>query len=287
MKVGVISKGSPDYLIDIVTDGLIRLMGRQNLSLDYNFRGGAGGAYVHLGKNFAGPEPFDIHDSDVLIASSRSGPAISAWIKKTGKTKVACIDGEDDDAIRENCLHQVKTYFKREYLKGRAYSSKIRPLPFAAIPETTIGAVPLREPPVFYMGHPNHADRKWVAEVLTSMGFMPSTARIEKADYNRMLMGSLVGVSARGGGWDTYRYWEIPFFGAMLLSQRLGTVIPADFIEGAEALFFTGPQELKARLSEMLKDRTRARNIAEAGKIASRRRHLSYHRAKTVLEAIS
>ena len=56
MKVGVISKGSPDYLIDIVTDGLIRLLGRQSVALDYNVRGGCSGSYAHLLQGFQGPE---------------------------------------------------------------------------------------------------------------------------------------------------------------------------------------------------------------------------------------
>jgi len=36
MKVAVVSNGSPDYLIDIVTDGLIRLVGRERVHLSYN-----------------------------------------------------------------------------------------------------------------------------------------------------------------------------------------------------------------------------------------------------------
>lgn len=287
MKVGVISRGSPDYLIDIVTDGLIRLLGRKNVCLDYNTRGGWGGAYTHLFKDFAGPEPFDIHECDVLIASVRSETAIFQWMQKTGKKAVACLDGEDGPAMKSHIVPVVKTYFKREYLKGQAYPSNVRPLPFAAIPERVVEGMSLREPPVFYMGHPTHEDRKWVSAALTSLGFMPAKARIEKAAYNEYLMRSLVGISVRGNGWDTYRYWETPYFGAMLLSQRLGIVIPGDFEEGKEALFYSGPDELKSKLRAALADREETKKIAIAGKEATNKRHLSTHRAQTVLEALS
>lgn len=287
MKIGVISRGSPDYLIDIVTDGLIRLVGRQNISLDYNVRGDSRGQFVHLFKGFQGPEPFDIHESDILIASVRSKGAIFEWMRRTGKTKVAAIDGEDDTEIRQDVLNRAGLYFKREYLKTRSYPAKIRPLPFAAIPESVLENVPLREPPVFYLAHDTHPDRRWVDAALSSIGFMPFKGRFEKADYNRCLMGSLVGISARGGGWDTYRYWETPYFGAMLLSQRLEIAIPNDFKEGIEAVYFSGPDELKAKVREALADRSKAKRIAEAGKKACWERHLSIHRAKTVLEALS
>lgn len=287
MKVGIISKGSPDYLIDIVADGLIRLLGRQNVSLDYNARGGWGGQFVHLFKDFAGPEPFDIHDSDVLVASVRSETAMSEWMQKTGKNKVACIDGEDDPTLRNHIVPRVKAYFKREYLKGLACPGNVHPLPFAAIPEEVIENVPQRQYPVFYLGNPSHHDRLWVAGALTSMGFMPLNIRFEKAEYNKFLMGSMIGISARGGGWDTYRYWETPYFGAMLLSQRLDIVIPGDFVEGTEAVFYSGPDELKTKLRESLADPARTKKIADAGKAACRERHLSIHRAKTVLEKIS
>ena len=287
MKIGVISRGSPDYLIDIVTDGLIRLVGRQNISLDYNARGDWKGQFVHLFKNFQGPEPFDIYQSDILVASVRSTGAIFEWMRRTGKTKVAAIDGEDDTELRQDILSRSSVYFKREYLKTRTYPGKIKPLPFAAIPEPTLENVPLREPPVFYLAHQTHPDRQWVDGALSSMGFVPFKGRFEKADYNRCLQGSLVGISARGAGWDTYRYWETSYFGAMLLSQRLGIVIPNDFREGVEAVYFSGPDELKAKLREALADRSRAKRIAEEGKKACRERHLSIHRAKTILEALA
>ena len=99
MKVGIISRGSPDYLIDVVTDGFIRLLGRNSVSLDYNVRGGWGGPYIHLLQGFQGPEPFDIHEADFLVASSRSGTALKECKKQTGKTNSAFFDVEDSEPL--------------------------------------------------------------------------------------------------------------------------------------------------------------------------------------------
>jgi hypothetical protein len=45
LKVAVVSTGSPDFQIDIVADGLIRLLGKENVHLDYNRRVAPDGRY--------------------------------------------------------------------------------------------------------------------------------------------------------------------------------------------------------------------------------------------------
>lgn len=287
MKIGVISRGSPDYLIDIVTDGLVRLMGRQNLSVDYNVRLGTGGsgAYQHLCQGLQGPEPFDIHDAEVLIASSRSAEAARKWKARTGCPRVAIVDGEDLGTLDGSALAVARTYFKREYFNFTYYPSKVKPLPFAAIPEELPMEVPARRD-AFYSGHPNHPFRKEIAAAMTSLGFPPA-ANQDKKDYNRSLRASLVGVAVRGMGWDTYRYWEIPYFGAALLSQRPGHVIPGNFVEDQEAVFYDTAGDFKTKLRIMLSKPEETLRIATAGHKALRERHLSVNRARTVLESLS
>lgn len=285
MKVGVISKGSPDYLIDIVTDGLIRLLGRQGVSLDYTNRGGWGGQYIHLLQGFHGPEPYAIYDADILIASTRSADSAQEWMKRTGRKKVAIIDGEDFHML--HAMHTaVPLYFKREYLRSIKFPDNVIPFPFAAIPEHLPSAVDIANE-VFYRGHPTHHFRREIVAMLESMGIKVPTDRIEKEEYNKQLMASLVGVSVRGNGWDTYRYWEIPYFGAALLSQRLEIIIPNDFADGQEAVFYNNAEDFKFKLRGMLENQEKTFEIAKAGRLAAMSRHLSTHRARTVLEALA
>lgn len=285
MKVGVISKGSPDYLIDIVCDGLIKILGRNNVALDYQHKSRWGGQYSILMAGVEQENSFDIHDADVLVASDRSIPAMEAWIQRTGRKKIAFIDGEDGESLKyEPSL--VSIYFKREYISGGSYPSNVRPLPFAAIPEPHPKEAEITRE-VFYMGHASHPIRLEVADALTKMGHPVQAARIEKEPYNKLLISSLVGIAPRGFGWDTYRYWEIPFFGCALLAQRSPIVIPENFEDGNEAVFFDNVPDMVSKLNGLLKNPEATLAMASRGHEACLKRHLCTNRAKTVLEAIA
>lgn len=286
MRIGVISNGSPDYLIDIVTDGLIRLLGRDHVSLQYNVRGGWGGQYAILLKGFQGPEPFDIHEADILLGSTRSLPEMAAWLRKSGNQNVGLIDGEDDSRIRAEELKKVKVYFKREYIKGEVYPKTVVPLSFGAIPER-IPEVSEIVSPVFFLAHGSSPIRQEISSGLKDLGFHVPEARVEKVEYNVALASSLVGISARGGGWDTYRYWEVPYLAVALLSQRLNLIIPNNFTEDREAVFFSSAQECCAKLRKMLSDPLRTREMGRLAREKCLKYHLSIHRAKTVLENMS
>ena len=45
-------------------------------------------------------------------------------------------------------------------------------------------------------------------------------------DYMQVLARSRIAVSVRGLGYDTYRYWEIPYAGALLLSESPERLFP-------------------------------------------------------------
>lgn len=287
MNVGVISKGSPDYLIDIVTDGLLRLLGRKNVAADYNvrFEPGGKGAYYHLCQGMNDPEPFDLYDADVLIASTRSLDAARRWKDRTGRRKIAIIDGEDIAELNPAGIELGQIYFKREYFHFTPYPKNVRPLPFAAIPEAFPTDVQGRRG-VFYSGHLNHPFRAGIMTTLKAMGYPPAPNQ-DKKDYNRSIAGAVVGVSIRGMGWDTYRYWEVPYFGAALLAQRPAHVIPANFEDGREAVFYDNPSDFRKKLESMMREPGKTMELAAAGHIALSHRHLSTHRARTVLEALS
>lgn len=296
MKVAVVSTGSPDFQIDIVADGLVRLLGKENVHLDYNRRVAPDSRYSQLMMGFQYPNAFELDAADFLVVSTRTPLSVAKkWKERTGKGKVAVLDGEDDPNLRHN-VREATVYFKREYLKGTSYPSNVIPLPFAAIPED-IPANSHRDIPVFWCGLVRNGIRLDITKALREMGIKIEEGRHDnamavggitgKAGYNERLARSLVGISARGAGWDTYRYWEVPYFGAVLMSHRLGIVIPEDFIDGKEAVFFNDAKDMKEKLGGLLKDESRIKAIAEAGARAVQERHLSIHRAKKVIEALA
>jgi hypothetical protein len=285
-RIAVVSHGSPDYLIDIVADGLIRLLGRDHVHLDYRIGGWAWDVRVpQLFSGFEGFNAFAAAEADGLVVSVRVDPGlIDDWTARTGRSCVAVVDGEDDVEIREPFLGRARVYFKREFLRGADHPPRVRPLPFAAIPETAVegGA---RSRAVFFRASRTHRWRSDVADALGAMGFEVHDKTMPKAEYNALLASSLVCPSVRGAGWDTYRYWEIPFFGSVLLSQRLPIHIDDDFVDGEEAVFFATVEEFRGALRWLLAHPAEAERIARAGQRKCLARHLSSHRAATVLDA--
>jgi hypothetical protein len=286
MKAAVISSGSPDYLIDIVADGLIRLLGRDNVHLRYNRTSTENPMQSQLFRDFSVQNKIDFLESNILVASVRSNPAdISAWARETRGGKVAIVDGEDDPVIRQSHYSISTLYFKREFLRNVSYPGLVRPLPFAAIPED-IPEPSVREIPVTFSVGITSPIRIEILRVLKAMGVHAETVTRPKKDYNALLSKSMIAVSARGAGWDTYRYWETAYFGCALLSQRLGIVIPENFVDGTEAVFFDGVDDFKKKLEALLADRPRALAIGKGSRNACMDRHLSVHRAKTVLQSV-
>lgn len=286
MKVAVISNGSPDYLIDIVTDGLIRTLGRDRVHLRFNQTSTADPYRSQLLNGFGGQNKIDFLEANLLVASVRSNPAdIAAWVKETHGGRVAIADGEDDPIIRTTHYSLAAIYYKREFLPGAGYPSRVRPLPFAAIPEE-IPQVQARDIPVTFSVGITSPIRIEIQSALKAMPVKADMAIRTKTEYNSILARSLIGISARGAGWDTYRYWETAYFGCALLSQRLGITVPANFVDGTEAIFFDGMDDFRKKLEWLLADPARAAAIGKASRTACMERHLSIHRAKTVLESI-
>jgi hypothetical protein len=194
------------------------------------------------------------------------------------------VDGEDDDTIRGE-HSQASIYAKREYFQDREYPKNVVPLPFAAIPEERPPEAP-RVSRVFFRANPTDGGRARVAGQIRELGLTVQADGMVKPEYNRQLSESLVGVSTRGGGWDTYRYWETPYFGAALLAQRHPLVMPGDFEAGVEAEFFDDLSDFSRKLKRLLEDRAGTLALAERGRQACSKRHLSIHRARRLLELL-
>src|SRR5260221_7468935 len=133
MRVAVLSAGSPDWLQDIVWDGFVRLLGRENVHICFNETSTHNGRLTHVYEGFGGSNTFPIEDADFIIATTRTH--IPEAIAKRGSRKIAILDGEDDELIREQYRSCAHVYFKRELLLAQKYPSNVLPISFAAIPE--------------------------------------------------------------------------------------------------------------------------------------------------------
>ena len=104
--------------------------------------------------------------------------------------------------------------------------------------------------------------------------------------YVEIIKSTKVSVSLPGGGFDTARYWEIPYYGSVLASPPLPINIPNNFEDGKSAIFFDSYSEFISKVRKIIHDGSWF-DIAEHGKKVFTQHHSSKQRAQTVLEAIA
>lgn len=142
--------------------------------------------------------------------------------------------------------------FKKNLLPGEE-SADLFPLCTAAPPRVMLAMEETRDIQVSLVARPTHELRRQCAEVLADRGFLALYGvDLPREQFCSILNRSKIAVSVRGRAWDTFRYWEIPFHGALLLSQRLPILIPDDFIDGESAVFFDTPREMMDRITDLL-----------------------------------
>jgi hypothetical protein len=254
----------------------------------------------------------------IVIASLRDSVVdeVRRVLELRGGTPTVFVDGEDDPYVRA-IASRVDLYFKRETLRrairlrGRmparrlyhrrrypedplrrqiavatARSRTVVPLPFGIV---DVGFEPSDEKDVdvAFLVNPTSPERISVGAALRDLerdGAVvqsATSANLPWTDYIELLSRSRIAVSVRGLGYDTYRYWEIPYAGALLLAETPRTVIPDNFVDEREAVF-APLDRLAERARALLNQDTRT--IADAGRQKLLARHTSVQRAQTVLE---
>jgi len=259
----------------------------------------------------------------VVVGSLRSGirGLVSELLSLRGRPPVAFLDGEDDFYVLGVRPH-VDVYLKREIVLpwtasrardamrrahrlarrrkenrdpladpvsvARAGDPRLVPLPFGWIGRL-VDRGPIEHDVAFLVGptSPLRAHVRAGLERLAAEGvrvrLLQPGERLGWHEYMETIARSRIGVSVRGGGFDTYRYWEVPAAGALLLSEHVRTVIPGNFEPSAEAVF-ASPRRLVARIPELLERDTEA--LAAAGRARLAAAHTSAHRARVVLDRL-
>jgi hypothetical protein len=252
--------------------------------------------------------------SDAVVMPSLRKGALPHVRAALGKRPSAFVDGEDHPYVHAVRSH-VDLYFKRETLlsslrlrarmpprrlyhrlRNRAHgrdplraqvavatTDNVIPLPFAAV-DVAPDLPREKKYDVAFLARATSPERQRVLAELEGLGLRVATGvgSMEWREYMEVIARSRVGISVRGLGYDTQRYWEIPYARTALLAETPKTVIPRNFVDGEEALF--APLDgLVARVETAL---ARADELAERGHEAVYERHMSVHRAQQVLERL-
>jgi len=105
--------------------------------------------------------------------------------------------------------------------------------------------------------------------------------------YLKILSQSLCAVSTYGMGFDTVRYWEIPYSGSVLISRRPKTLIPNNLKEGKHAFFFDNLRELKQHVEHIIEDPDTALKIGKEARKFVIKFHSPEARARTIINALT
>jgi hypothetical protein len=312
--VAVVSGGSPDYLIDIVADGMVRLLGRENVYVKYFWlrpEAAENRIFRHLySVTTSRPNTVSLSECQALVASVRVPLKYVMKYKKAKGGIVAVLDGEDSGELKDEYLKIADVYFKREYFKNgkypvklfnllgvrrlvpsyyKKYPDKVFNLSFGVVPFDYNSKIvnPEKIKNVFFAGNVTSKIRKRLKKMIISSGNTYLSNILNMDDYVMEVRRHWICVAPRGSGWDTYRYWEIPYLGSVVLCQNHPLKIDDDFIHGESCLRFSTVDEAKSLIEEFLQKKAKLSDIAKKGNELVMKKHLSTHRAKKVLETLN
>ena len=117
---------------------------------------------------------------------------------------------------------------------------------------------------------------------IRSKGFKKTDA-LSWTEYVKIVQKSKISISLPGLGFDTFRYWEIPFYGSCLLSPQLPIKIPNNFRDMESAIFYKNLSDLKHKIIYVLRNDS-WKSIAKAGNEYFFKSHTSKDRASTIVD---
>lgn len=137
---------------------------------------------------------------------------------------------------------------------------------------------------VFYSMSNTWGDRENVTKAIDQLTIKRDLSRVKGCHYpayHYLLAHSRMGVTMRGSGRDTTRYWEIPLYKTAMVSDgTMGCIHPYPFEDKKTALFYRSIDEL----TELLGVRIDAASDVEAIAIAGQEHLEKYH--STVARAV-
>jgi len=183
---------------------------------------------------------------DLLIFGSLRKGVQNTWNylkNRVALPKTVICDHEDHDVLYASAVDTFRAvlYIKREIFSHTVTVGNIPVLPLPC----SCGAVDVMPPGdpwalrdgVFLSCTLTHPSRQIALDALKSQNKGGLGACYE-AQYVAGLQQSRIGVSVRGHGVDSIRNWEVPFHGALLLTDTF-LAIPQDFTDGVDCIRYT------------------------------------------------
>lgn len=104
--------------------------------------------------------------------------------------------------------------------------------------------------------------------------------------YYHQLNNSVACISIPGGGFETFRYWEILASGSLLVSKRNALKMPNELVEGVHYLGFDTIDDLDETIQFIIENPSKIRKIRREGYDYSMNNHRSVNRAKYLISTV-
>lgn len=93
---------------------------------------------------------------------------------------------------------------------------------------------------------------QWLREEKGKIKGNISNGGLTKEAYLEELSNSKAGISVRGMGMDTDRYWETACYGAILFSQHIPLLIDDNFVDGESVVFVKNPDDMRRKFDRLV-----------------------------------
>ncbi|MDO8571493.1 MAG: hypothetical protein Q7R79_02345, partial [bacterium] len=241
MKILFFSGTLKDFGCDVLFDGLCRVLGTENV-LEYPEKAFLHGKTRHrlamypdafnypiLKSDLGKLEMLRNGEFDVVLVACRPETELSISLRILNEfqdtlrvlgehnkgTPVVIIDHGDHGGINTDARSLLRPilYFKREYLQSEDFGPDVIPLNFAHSEKYIPANIDTpRTNTLFWVGrdYPHLSIRTPYLAPLEKMRGEKFTERLTREEYAQRLLMHKIGLSLRGYGYDTTRYWELP-----------------------------------------------------------------------------
>ncbi|WP_421846483.1 glycosyltransferase family protein [Marinomonas sp.] len=323
MKILYINTSSADYVQDLTYSGLVKKFGMENI-LDYRWNLKYHIPYKKYPKNlgyvsgsfFSFFRFVDFKKIDYVFLASTKIKSFETYIEIAKKipnnVPIIFIDGGDREGIGQDLegygnanlynealsIRPFDFIFKREFFEDKVYDKNVAPLPmsfnFDRLPKISknykydVSFWAVESHPFRTEVLKNIEDKYDCSRNGTTRNQKFSKYKRKGDFYLQELANCKITINVRGGGWDTMRYWEVPAVGGFMLSQKPKIVIPNNFEDKKEIVFFKDDLTDFNDLCEYyLKNDSKREAIAKAGLRKIREYHTDEKRVDYIFEKIS
>ena len=305
-RVLICSGNSPDYGVDGLADGMLRWLGPDHVRVHLHYPSG------YLTPSLRSLQPFydwvehatwtwSPSEADLVILSCRSPEWLPSFCRMNFTCPIALVDSNDTPTIEPNGLPSTLIFKRELYAYPLPDHPTVRPLPVTVFSSQPVGTQPFlyRQIKACFIGaichsdppHPHCESRLGICRLLQQRpgSLTLLNANLDDEAYAQLLSTSRVGLSCYGayGASDSFRYWEIPYFGGLLMSLPPVHVIPENFTHQQNALFFKTVEELAGCLEWVEAHPEDAEAMAKAGQHHLLTHHLTLHRAQYVVRELA